>query len=332
VRRAVQDGDVDLLVGTHALLEEDVRFAHLGLVVVDEQHKFGVMQRSALRRKGLAPDLLVMSATPIPRTLTMTLFGDLDISVIDELPPGRRPVTTVLAEEGDRASVYDWVRREIAKGRRAFHVVPLVEDTEELPLRSVAKFAKELAEGPFRGVGVGVLHGKMKSREKDAAMEAFRSGRTPLLVATSVVEVGVDVPEATVLVVEHAERFGLAQLHQLRGRIGRGAFASRAVFFHSAGTEASRARLKALCDTNDGFRIAEEDLRIRGPGEFLGTRQHGLTELQAADLVRDVLLLADARSDAFALVQRDPGLETEGAGIRRALVARFGRRGSSDVS
>jgi ATP-dependent DNA helicase RecG len=331
-RRLLADGDVDIVVGTHALLEEDVRFARLGLVVVDEQHKFGVMQRSALRRKGLSPDLLVMSATPIPRTLTMTLFGDLDLSVIDELPPGRSPVATVLAEEGDRGQVYEWVRREIAKGRRAYHVVPLVDDDKELPLRSVHKFAAELAEGPFRGTRVGVLHGKMSAAAKDAAMEAFRSGATPLLVATSVVEVGVDVPEATALVVEHAERFGLAQLHQLRGRVGRGADASRVVLFHDAQTESARARLKALVDTTDGFRIAEEDLRIRGPGEFLGTRQHGITELVAADLVRDALLLSQARDDAFALVQRDPALTGEGAGVMRAFAERFGPRGSSDVS
>jgi ATP-dependent DNA helicase RecG len=331
-RRRVADGEIDIVVGTHALLEDDVRFARLSLVVVDEQHKFGVAQRSALRRKGLAPDLLVMSATPIPRTLTMTLFGDLDVSILDEMPPGRRPVATALAEEGDRAQVYEWARSEIAKGRRAYHVVPLVDEHEELPLRSVNKFATELSSGPFRGVGVGVLHGKMTPAAKDAAMAAFRDGRTPLLVATSVVEVGVDVPEATVLLVEHAERFGLAQLHQLRGRIGRSSLPSRAVLFHRAETETARARLKALCDTNDGFKIAEEDLRIRGPGEFLGTRQHGLTELRAADLVRDMPLLVQAREDAFALVQRDPSLDGEGAAARRAFVARFGGRVASDVS
>ena len=331
-RRAVAAGNVDIVVGTHALLDDEVRFGRLGLVVVDEQHKFGVLQRSALRRKGLSPDLLVMSATPIPRTLTLTLFGDLDLSVIDEMPPGRRPVATALAEEGDRARVYDWVRAEIARGRRAYHVVPLVEEDEELPLRSVKRFAEELRAGPFRGIGVGVLHGRMKQREKDAAMEAFRAGATPLLVATSVVEVGVDVPEATVLLVEHAERFGLAQLHQLRGRVGRGAHASRAVLFHHAETEAARARLAALCDTNDGFKIAEEDLRIRGPGEFLGTRQHGVPELRVANLVGDAPLLAAAREDAFALVQRDPALEGEGLPARRALEARFPRRGAPDPS
>jgi len=333
-RRAVAQGDVDLVVGTHALLEEDVRFARLGLVVVDEQHKFGVTQRSALRRKGLSPDLLVMSATPIPRTLTMTLFGDLDVSVIDELPPGRAPVETILAEEGDRAGVYESVRREIANGGRAYHVVPRVEadEDEELPLRAVNKFAAELAAGPFRGTGVGVLHGKMTPAAKDAAMAAFRSGEKPLLVATSVVEVGVDVPEATVLVVEHAERFGLAQLHQLRGRVGRGSRPSRVVLFHDAKTDAARARLRALAATTDGFRIAEEDLRIRGPGEFLGTRQHGLPELVAADLVRDAVLVGHAREDASALVRRDPALDGEGAPVRRAFAARFGPRGASDVS
>jgi ATP-dependent DNA helicase RecG len=331
-RREVAAGGVDIVVGTHALLDEDVRFGRLGLVVVDEQHKFGVLQRSALRRKGLSPDLLVMSATPIPRTLTLTLFGDLDLSVIDEMPPGRRPVATALAEEGDRARVYEWVRAEIARGRRAYHVVPLVEEDEEQPLRSVKRFAEELRAGPFRGIGVGVLHGRMKPRDKDAAMEAFRSGATPLLVATSVVEVGVDVPEATVLLVEHAERFGLAQLHQLRGRVGRGAHASRAVLFHHAETEAARARLAALCDTNDGFRIAEEDLRIRGPGEFLGTRQHGVPELRVANLVGDAALLAAAREDAFALAKRDPGLEGEGLPARRALEARFPRRAAPDAS
>ncbi len=325
-RRAVAAGKIDLVVGTHALLEEDVRFRRLGLVVVDEQHRFGVLQRGAMARKGLHPDVLVMSATPIPRTLTMTVFGDLDVSILDELPPGRSPVTTVLCAEGDRAAAYDWVRREIARGRRAYHVVPLVEEHEELPLRSAMRFAEELRAGPYRGIGVGVLHGRLRASAKDAAMEAFRSGATPILVATSVVEVGVDVPEATVLCVEHAERFGLAQLHQLRGRVGRGAFPSRTILFHDARTPEAIARLRALCDTTDGFRIAEEDLRIRGPGEFLGTRQHGLTELRIADLVADAALLAQARKDAFALVDRDPDLTAEGEPVRRALTARFGAR------
>ena len=326
VRRAVADGEVDLVIGTHAILQEDVRFAHLGFVVVDEQHKFGVLQRAGLRAKGLHPDVLVMSATPIPRTLTMTLYGDLDLSVLDEKPPGRAPVTTVLCGEGERAAAYDWVRREIARGRRVYHIVPLVEEHEELPLKSAVLFAEELRRDVFPGIGVGLLHGRMPSKEKDAAMTRFRDGTTPVLVATSVVEVGVDVPEATVLLVEHAERFGLAQLHQLRGRIGRANEPGRVILFHEARTAEARARLQALAETDDGFRIAEEDLRIRGPGEFLGTRQHGLPELRVADLVVDVLLLEQARKDAFALVQRDPGLQTEGAPVARGLVERYGRK------
>ncbi len=318
--------DVDIAIGTHALFQQDVEFAKLAFVVVDEQHKFGVLQRAALRDKGIAADMLVMSATPIPRTLTMTLFGDLDVSVIDELPPGRQPVQTVLCREGDRRQAYDWVRREIGRGRRAFHVCPLVERSEELPLRAAVDFADELRAGPFRSVGVGLLHGRMKSAEKDAAMEAFRSGATPVLVCTSVVEVGVDVPEATVLIVEHAERFGLAQLHQLRGRIGRGRDASRMICFHNAHTPDARARLQALAATTDGFKIAEEDLRIRGPGEFLGTRQSGLPELRLANLITDATLLTQARADAFELIERDPGLRREGAALGHALARTLAAR------
>lgn len=325
-RAAVARGDLDVVVGTHALLEEDVRFARLGLVVVDEQHKFGVFQRASLRRKGRCPDVLVMSATPIPRTLTQTAFGDLDLSVIDEPPPGRSPVTTVVCGEGERDEAAAWVRREVARGRRVYHVVPLVEEHEELPLKSAVRFAEELRRDAYRGLGVGLLHGRMKPREKDAAMAAFRDGTTPVLVCTSVVEVGVDVPEATVLLVEHAERFGLAQLHQLRGRVGRGRDPSRVILFHDARTPNARARLQALCDTTDGFRIAEEDLRIRGPGEVLGTRQHGLPEFGVADLVTDARLLDEARRDAFALVARDPALSGEGAPAMRAIRERFSQR------
>jgi ATP-dependent DNA helicase RecG len=324
--RGAAEGELDIVVGTHALIQGDVRFQALALVVVDEQHKFGVLQRAALREKGLHPDMLVMSATPIPRTLTMTLFGDLDLSVIDELPPGRQPVETVLCAESDRAAAYDWVRREIARGRRAYLVVPLVEENEELPLKSAVEHAEQLRRHVFSDVGVGLLHGRLSSKEKDAAMQAFRSGETPLLVATSVVEVGVDVPEATALLVEHAERFGLAQLHQLRGRIGRGNHRSRMILFHDARTEDARARLDALAATTDGFRIAEQDLRIRGPGEFFGTRQHGLPELRLANLVGDAPLLAAARADAFALVEREPALDGEGAPAARELIARFAAR------
>jgi ATP-dependent DNA helicase RecG len=316
---ALQRGESDILVGTHALIQNDVAFGRLALVVVDEQHKFGVLQRAALRAKGLHPDMLVMSATPIPRTLTMTLLGDLDVSVLDELPPGRRPVETVLCAEGDRRQAYDWVLREIAKGRRVYHVAPLVEESEELPLKAAVQLAEQLRETVFGGIGVGLLHGRMSGKEKDAAMQAFRDGATPVLVCTSVVEVGVDVPEATVLIVEHAERFGLAQLHQLRGRIGRGRHPGRMLVFSDARTESGRERLNALAATTDGFEIAEADLRIRGPGEFLGTRQSGMPELRIASLVGSVALLAEAREDAFELVRDDPGLEGPGAPAARAL-------------
>lgn len=326
VRKEIASGAAGIVVGTHAILEDDVRFARLGLVVIDEQHKFGVLQRAELRRKGWQPDVLVMSATPIPRTLTMTLFGDLDVTVIDEMPPGRSPITTVLCGEGDRAAAYDWVRREIAAGHRVYHVVPLVEEHEELPLKSAVRFAEELRRDAFPGLGVGLLHGKMKPKDKESAMTAFRDGTTPVLVCTSVVEVGVDVPQATVMLVEHAERFGLAQLHQLRGRVGRGKDPSRVILFHDAKTQAARQRLQALCETQDGFKIAEEDLRIRGPGEFLGTRQHGIPELRVADLVADVRILEAARRDAQELLRRDPALDGEGAATLRGIRMRFGAR------
>lgn len=323
---ATAAGEIDILVGTHALVQEGVEFRDLALVVVDEQHKFGVLQREALRDKGLCPDLLVMSATPIPRTLTMTVYGDLDVSLLDELPPGRQPVETVLCREGDRAAAYAWVRAEIARGRRVYHVVPLVDENEELPLKSAVAHAEELQRTVFPDLSVGLLHGRMKPAEKDLAMERFRSGESPVLVATSVVEVGVDVPQATVLVIEDAERFGLAQLHQLRGRIGRGSHPSRVYCFHDARTRSARERLRAFRSTTDGFLIAEADLRIRGPGEFLGTRQSGLPDLVVTDLVHDAPLLVQAREDAFALVDADPTLEGAAAPLRDALVRRWGRR------
>jgi len=322
-RAALDAGEIDIAIGTHALLEQGVRFRNLGLVIVDEQHKFGVLQRKKLRDKGFAPDLLVMSATPIPRTLTMTLYGDLDVSIIDELPPGRQPVKTVLCREGDRAQAYEWVRREVEQGRRVFHVVPLVDESEDLPLKAAETHALEMRE-LFPGIGVGLLHGRLPPAEKAAAMQAFRSGRTPILVATTVIEVGVDVPEATVLIVEHAERFGLAQLHQLRGRVGRGEHPSLVILFSDAKTTSARARLRALEATSDGFKIAEADLRIRGPGEVLGTRQSGLPELTLADLLEDADLLYQAREDAFALIERDPRLVDEGACVLAALLRKYG--------
>lgn len=323
-RRRVAEGEVDIAVGTHALFQRGTEFHSLGLVVVDEQHKFGVLQRAELRAKGIVPDLLVMSATPIPRTLTMTLFGDLDVSVLDELPPGRQPVETLVCRETDRPTVEAWVRSEVEAGRRAYWVAPLVEESDDVPATAAVELRERLARDVYPDLDVGLLHGRMTPAEKDAAMAAFQSGATPILVATTVIEVGVDVREATAMVIESAERFGLAQLHQLRGRVGRGSDPSRVVLFAATHGKTARARLRAISSTTDGFRIAEEDLAIRGPGEFLGTRQHGLPELKLASLVSSSRRMAEARDDARELVEHNPRLERDALGLRDMLRLRFG--------
>jgi ATP-dependent DNA helicase RecG len=308
-RAAVADGRARIAVGTHALLEEDVAFEKLGLVVVDEQHRFGVMQRLALIAKGRRPDVLVLTATPIPRTLALAFYGDLDQSKIGELPPGRTPVQTKLYGDSQRKAAYDVARRELEAGRQVFVVYPLVAESAKSDLADATSGAGELAK-VFAGHSVGLLHGQMKAEEKRDVMDRFRSGAVRVLVATTVIEVGVDVSNATVMIVEHAERFGLSQLHQLRGRVGRGAARSHCLLvahFRRAGDDA-RERLRAVERTQDGFEIAREDLRIRGPGELLGTRQSGLAILDVADLYRDETILEEAREDAFDLVERDPEL------------------------
>jgi len=308
-RAAVADGRARIAVGTHALLEEDVAFEKLGLVVVDEQHRFGVMQRLGLVAKGRRPDVLVLTATPIPRTLALAFYGDLDQSKIGELPPGRTPVATKLYGDSQRRAAYDVARRELEAGRQVYVVYPLVAESAKTDLADATTGAAQLAK-VFPGRTVGLLHGQMKSDEKREVMERFRSGALQVLVATTVIEVGVDVPNATVMIVEHAERFGLSQLHQLRGRVGRGAARSYCLLvahFRRAGDDA-RERLRAVERTQDGFEIAREDLRIRGPGEMLGTRQSGLAILDVADLYRDEKILEEAREDAFALIERDPDL------------------------
>jgi len=303
-------GEAQIAVGTHALIQEGVRFHRLGLAVVDEQHRFGVLQREDLIRKGYDADVLVMTATPIPRTLALTAYGDLDVSVVDERPPGRQPVTTVARRASDRRAVVDVVRTEVAAGRQAYVVYPLVEESEKLEdVRAATQMAEEWRSA-LPGVGVALLHGRMKSAAKEKVMADFSAGVVPVLVATTVIEVGVDVPNATVMVVEHAERFGLAQLHQLRGRVGRGPHPSTCVLVcHGRLSDDAQARLDVLVATEDGFAIAERDLEIRGPGDFFGTRQWGLPGLRASNLLRDRDLLEQARDVAFRCAE-----EMEGAG------------------
>ncbi len=305
----IESGSAQIVVGTHALIEQNVKFHRLGLAVIDEQHRFGVMQRSTLTSKGYEPDVLVMTATPIPRTLALTVYGDLDVSVIDEMPPGRSPIITRLIFESRRAEGYRLIEDELKKGRQVYIVYPLVEETEKSDLKAATEMAAHLQKDIFPKWKVGLLHGRMKGDEKESVMTDFNSGKTHLLVSTTVIEVGVDVPNASVMVIEHPERFGLAQLHQLRGRVGRGGHQSYCILMGPRMfAEEARERLTAFARTNDGFKIAEEDLRLRGPGEFFGTRQSGLPDLRAANIIRDADLLEQARAEAFRLVQEDPAL------------------------
>jgi ATP-dependent DNA helicase RecG len=320
-RQLLQDlvnGQVQLLVGTHALLEDPVQFNRLGLVVVDEQHRFGVRQRNRLMAKGLQPHLLTMTATPIPRTLALAVHGDLDVSQIDGLPPGRTPVRTSLLGASDRERAWALIREQVALGQRAYVVLPLVEESEHLDLRSAVEVHRHLAEEVFPELRVGLLHGRLSSEAKQAAIHAFASGATQVLVSTTVVEVGVDVPEASVMVIEHAERFGLAQLHQLRGRVGRGAAASHCLLIHEGRQSAARQRLEVLANSCDGFEIAEMDLRLRGPGQMLGTRQSGLPDLALASLHDDGAVLEQARAVAQRILAQDPELQLH-PGLKAAL-------------
>ncbi len=308
-RREAADGSADVTVGTHALLEEDVEFKELRLAVVDEQHRFGVLQREVLRRKGGSScDLLVLTATPIPRTLALTVFGDMDISTIRELPEGRVPVETYWVGRTERGAAYGFAKEEIRRGRQVFCVAPRLEQGDD-ELRAATDLRDELAAGVFRGLAVGLVHGRLKAQEKDSVMRDFRDGKLQALVATSVIEVGIDVPNATVMVIENAERFGLAQLHQIRGRVGRGEHQSYCMLIGDPGTGEGRRRLEVMTETTDGFEIAEEDLALRGPGQFLGLRQHGLLDIRIGDLKRDMRLLEVARDEARRMLEADPGLD-----------------------
>ena len=305
---AAASGEAQLVIGTHAVIEDKVKFAKLGLAIIDEQHRFGVAQRLALRKKlasqALEPHLLMMSATPIPRTLAMTYFADLDVSTIDELPPGRTPIVTKVFADGRRPNVVDRIRDEVAKGAQVYWVCPLIEESETLDLKNATETHAELTAA-LDGKSVGLLHGRMPSAEKAAVMAEFSGGRMSVLVATTVIEVGVDVPNASLMVIEHAERFGLSQLHQLRGRVGRGAVASVCVLLYTGPlSDTGKSRLKAMAETNDGFEIARRDLDIRGPGEFMGARQSGAELLRFADLQEDSVLLQTARKLAPMLLDR----------------------------
>jgi ATP-dependent DNA helicase RecG len=323
VYEGLADHSIDLVVGTHAVIQQGVEFSKLGAVVVDEQHKFGVMQRTALRQKGHNPDLLVMTATPIPRTLALTLYGDLEVSRLDELPPGRQPIHSESVPFSERRRVYDEIRQQVKEGRQAYIICPLVEETEKVEATAAVEEAEVLRTRVFPEFSVGLLHGRMKGADKERVMQDFRDGVHQILISTTVIEVGVDVPNATVMLVQDANRFGLAQLHQLRGRVGRGKHQSRCIFMGDAKSEDSARRLKAIARLSDGFDVAEEDLQIRGPGDFYGLRQSGFPEFKVADLLRDQGLLELARSEAQQIMRDDPGLQhSEHRMLRQAMESR----------
>lgn len=321
VIEGLESGEVDIIVGTHAIIQDDIKFKRLGLVITDEQHRFGVKQREALVKKGHSPDVIVMSATPIPRTLALTLYSDLDISIIDTMPAGRQKVDTYVVDDSMRDRVYRFVEAEIKKGHQAYVVCPAVEESE-LGIASVEEIGAELSKR-FPHLTIGILHGKMKAEEKDAVMKDFIARRIDLLVATTVIEVGVDVPSATVMVVENAERFGLAQLHQLRGRVGRSSLKSYCIFITGSKDKIARARLNFMMKSNNGFEIAQKDLEIRGPGEFLGVRQHGLPEFKFVPLIKDIRILETTKSLAAEIIEKDLFSKAEYEGLRKAINERI---------
>jgi len=325
-RERIATGRGMVAVGTHALIQEGVSFARLGLAIVDEQHRFGVLQRAALRDKGTMPHVLVMTATPIPRTLTLTLYGELDVSIIDELPPGRKPVRTHWKTPEERLKVYEGVRKLIQEGRQAYVICPLIDESDKLQVRAAEQMAEHLQKDVFPDLRVGLLHGRMKPAEKEAVMDAFRAGELQILVSTTVIEVGVDVPNAAAIVIEDADRFGLAQLHQLRGRVGRSDHQSYCILIANPKSDDGQRRMDIMTRTNNGFLIAEEDLRIRGPGEIYGTRQSGMPSFRVADLVKDMRLLEVARQEAFHLLEQDPDLSRPEHAALREAVERFRHR------
>ena len=324
-KQMIEIGEADIVIGTHALIQEGVNFKRLGLAVIDEQHKFGVMQRALLKAKSENPDILVMTATPIPRTLALTVYGDMDVSIIDELPPGRGEIKTLYFEEKNREKAYKLAEEQIKIGRQAYIVYPIIDESEKSDLRAAIKMHKDLSAS-FPDLKIGLLHGRMKSKEKENIMHDFKDRKIDMLVSTIVVEVGVDVSNASVMIVEHAERFGLSQLHQLRGRIGRGKHLSYCILVSEPKSDDAKHRISAMLKTQDGFKIAEEDLEIRGPGEFFGTKQHGLPELKIANIIRDKEMLEIAKLEAFDLIRRDRFLRLpENRLIRDNLLSKFSK-------
>jgi ATP-dependent DNA helicase RecG len=331
IYKRISAGQTQVIVGTHSLIQEKLAFKRLSLVVIDEQHKFGVHQRLLLPKKGANPDILIMTATPIPRTLALTLYGELDISTIHDLPAGRRPIKTYCVGEAKRQDAYRFIEKQLSRGRQAYIVYPIIEESASLDVRAACQMYKRLKEKIFDNYEVGLIHGRMDREKRIQTMRDFREGKIHILVSTSILEVGIDVPNVSVILIEHAERFGLSQLHQLRGRIGRGNFESYCILLSNSKTEESKMRMKAMLATSDGFRIAKEDLKIRGPGEFFGARQHGLAQLKIADLIADAGLLNLARREAISIVRKDPFLDAPGnLRLRQALADRWKSSGLYD--
>lgn len=333
-KEALKAGEIDLLIGTHAIIQSDVEFKSLALVITDEQHRFGVEQRNALGKKGKNPHLYVMSATPIPRTLALIIYGELDISILDELPPGRQKIETYAVTSELRQRAYNYVKKHLDAGRQGYIICPLVDEGEsDTELASAVKYADKLQRGDFRGYTVGLMHGKMKSADKKKVMESFSNGETQLLVSTTVIEVGVDVPNAVIMVIENAERFGLSQLHQLRGRIGRGQYKSTCILITDAKNDTAQRRMKVMETTTDGFKIADEDLKLRGPGEFFGSRQHGLPEMKIADMLEDRSTLEETQRAAKEIMARDPELSSpESTALKNEIQRLFDAVGSAGMN
>ncbi|MDF2524454.1 MAG: ATP-dependent helicase RecG [Clostridiales bacterium] len=332
VLTALEKGEIDIIIGTHALIEDNVSFKKLGLVITDEQHRFGVRQRAVLSQKGGNPDVLVMTATPIPRTLALILYGDLDISIIDELPPGRKPIKTYSADNSMRDRINSFIRKIVSEGRQVYIVCPLVEESEMIEAKSATEFSERIALQDFSELRVGLIHGKMRPKDKDDVMRGFVDGDLDILVSTTVIEVGVNVPNATVMVIENAERFGLAQLHQLRGRVGRGEHQSFCILYNEGKSNISKERMKVMQKTGDGFIISEKDLELRGPGEFFGTRQHGLPEFKIANIYKDMELLKVAQSAAMELLNDDPELRSEDCRLLKEKIVEKFKSTSNELS